>query len=106
VGVFNAAREAGRAMSDSVIGRSGRLSPEFKIVIVMALGFGLVGIDRFLIATTTSAFLPNYFIDYLKLPFAEMGGIMSAIGLGSTAGTLALPWLSDYIGRKPVASSQ
>jgi predicted MFS family arabinose efflux permease len=51
---------------------------------------------------TTSAFLPNYFLDYLKLPFAQMGGIMSAIGLGSTAGTLALPWLSDFIGRKPV----
>ncbi len=51
---------------------------------------------------TTSAFLPNYLIDYLKLPFAKMGGIMSAIGLGSTAGTLALPWLSDLIGRKPV----
>jgi predicted MFS family arabinose efflux permease len=51
---------------------------------------------------TTSAFLPNYFIDYLKLPFAEMSGIMSAIGLGSTVGTLALPWLSDFLGRKPV----
>jgi MFS family permease len=51
---------------------------------------------------TTSAFLPNYFIDYLKLPFAQMSGIMSAIGLGSTLGTLALPWLSDSIGRKPV----
>jgi len=51
---------------------------------------------------TTSAFLPNYFIDYLKLPFAQMSGIMSAIGLGSTAGTLALPWLSDFIGRKRV----
>jgi predicted MFS family arabinose efflux permease len=51
---------------------------------------------------TTSAFLPNYFIDYLKLPFAQMSGIMSAIGLGATIGTLALPWLSDLIGRKPV----
>ena len=51
---------------------------------------------------TTSAFLPNYFTDHLKLPFGEMGGIMSAIGLGSTVGTLALPWLSDFIGRKPV----
>jgi predicted MFS family arabinose efflux permease len=51
---------------------------------------------------TTSAFLPNYLIDYLKLPFAQMSGIMSAIGLGSTVGTLALPWLSDAIGRKPV----
>jgi predicted MFS family arabinose efflux permease len=51
---------------------------------------------------STSAFLPNYLIDHLKLPFADMSGIMSAIGLGSTAGTLALPWLSDFIGRKPV----
>jgi predicted MFS family arabinose efflux permease len=51
---------------------------------------------------TTSAFLPNYFTDHLKLPFGKMGGIMSAIGLGSTVGTLALPWLSDFIGRKPV----
>jgi predicted MFS family arabinose efflux permease len=51
---------------------------------------------------TTSAFLPNYFVDYLKLPFAQMSQIMSAIGLGSTIGTLALPWLSDFLGRKPV----
>jgi len=51
---------------------------------------------------TTSAFLPNYLIDYLKLPFLQMSGVMSAIGLGSTLGTLALPWLSDSIGRKPV----
>jgi MFS family permease len=51
---------------------------------------------------STSAFLPSYLIDYLNLSFAQMSGIMSAIGLGSTAGTLALPWLSDVIGRKPV----
>jgi MFS family permease len=51
---------------------------------------------------STSAFMPNYLIDYLKLSFGQMSGIMSAIGLGSTAGTLALPWLSDVIGRKPV----
>jgi predicted MFS family arabinose efflux permease len=51
---------------------------------------------------TTSAFLPNYFIDYLKLPFARMSAVMSGIGLGSTVGTLALPWLSDFVGRKRV----
>jgi predicted MFS family arabinose efflux permease len=51
---------------------------------------------------TTSAFLPNYFIDHLKLSFAQMSFIMSAIGIGSTVGTLALPWLSDSVGRKPV----
>jgi predicted MFS family arabinose efflux permease len=51
---------------------------------------------------TTSAFLPNYLIDHLRLGSQQMGLIMSAIGLGATAGTLALPWLSDKIGRKPV----
>jgi predicted MFS family arabinose efflux permease len=51
---------------------------------------------------TTSAFLPNYIVDYLKLPFSQMSGVMSAIGLGSTVGTLSLPWLSDFVGRKPV----
>jgi predicted MFS family arabinose efflux permease len=51
---------------------------------------------------STSAFLPNYLIDYLRLPFADMSGVMSAIGLGSTVGTLLLPWLSDRLGRRPV----
>ncbi len=51
---------------------------------------------------STSAFLPNYFIDHLGLPFEQMGAVMSAIGLGSTVGTILLPWLSDKIGRKPV----
>jgi predicted MFS family arabinose efflux permease len=51
---------------------------------------------------TTSAFLPSYFMDYLNLPFTAMSGVMSAIGLGSTAGTLTLPWISDFVGRKPI----
>ncbi|HEY0747916.1 MAG TPA: MFS transporter [Steroidobacteraceae bacterium] len=51
---------------------------------------------------TTSAFMPNYLIDYLKLSFGTMSSVMSAIGLGATAGTLLLPWLSDQWGRKPV----
>lgn len=51
---------------------------------------------------TTSAFMPNYLIDYLKMPFGTMSSVMSAIGIGSTVGTLLLPWLSDKWGRKPV----
>lgn len=51
---------------------------------------------------TTSALMPSYLVDFHKLSEAQMGGIMSAIGLGSTVGTLALPILSDQIGRKPV----
>jgi MFS family permease len=51
---------------------------------------------------TTSAFMPSYLLDHLHLSELQMGSIMSAIGFGSTAGTLFLPWLSDRIGRKPV----
>ena len=51
---------------------------------------------------TTSAFMPNYLLDHLKLRSEQMGVVMSAIGLGATVGTLLLPWLSDKVGRKPV----
>jgi predicted MFS family arabinose efflux permease len=51
---------------------------------------------------TTSALLPNYLTDYLHLPVSQMGQVLSAIGLGSAAGTLTLPWLSDRTGRRPV----
>jgi MFS family permease len=51
---------------------------------------------------TTSAFLPNYLVDYLKLPLPQMGTVMSAIGLGATVGTFLLASLSDWLGRKPV----
>jgi predicted MFS family arabinose efflux permease len=51
---------------------------------------------------TTSAFMPNYLVDHLKLRPEQMAVVMSAIGLGATAGTLLLPWLSDKVGRKPV----
>lgn len=51
---------------------------------------------------TTSAFMPNYLVDYLHIELPQMARIMSAIGLGATAGTLLLPWASDKLGRRPV----
>jgi predicted MFS family arabinose efflux permease len=51
---------------------------------------------------TTSALLPSYLIDYLKLSFGQMSGVISAIGIGSAVGTVLLAWLSDRIGRKAV----
>ncbi len=51
---------------------------------------------------TTSAFMPNYLVDHLHIDLAQMARIMSAIGLGATAGTLLLPWASDTLGRRPV----
>jgi predicted MFS family arabinose efflux permease len=51
---------------------------------------------------TTSAFLPSYLTNYLNLDSGQMTTVMSAIGFGAMAGTLILPALSDWIGRKPV----
>jgi predicted MFS family arabinose efflux permease len=50
-----------------------------------------------------SAMVPSYLVDYLKISTAQMGFVTSAIGFGGFLGQLALPALSDVIGRKPVA---
>lgn len=50
----------------------------------------------------TSAFLPGYLLDYIKLDFAQMSIVMSAVGMGSAFGALLLPGLSDRVGRRPV----
>jgi len=48
-----------------------------------------------------SAFFPSYLVDYKHLSLQSMGFVMSAIGFGSTAGTIVIPAISDWIGRKP-----
>ncbi|HEX8446736.1 MAG TPA: MFS transporter [Sphingomonas sp.] len=50
----------------------------------------------------TSAFLPSYLVDHLKLDADRMGMVMSAIGFGAVAGTILMSALSDRIGRRPV----
>ena len=49
-----------------------------------------------------SALLPSYLIDFLHLSLEQMGYVLSAIGFGGTLGTLVMPALSDWLGRKPV----
>jgi predicted MFS family arabinose efflux permease len=52
---------------------------------------------------TLSAMVPSYLVDYVKLGTAQMGFVTSAIGFGGFLGQLALPGVSDLIGRKSVA---
>lgn len=48
------------------------------------------------------AMVPSYLVNYLKLTPTQMGFVASAFGFGGFLGQLALPALSDVIGRKPV----
>ncbi len=50
-----------------------------------------------------TAFLPSYLVDHLKLPLATMGYVMSAVGFGAVIGSVAIPAVSDRIGRKTAA---
>jgi predicted MFS family arabinose efflux permease len=47
-----------------------------------------------------SAMMPNYLVDYLKLPNTHMGFVASAIGAGGFLGQLGVLTASDFIGRR------
>lgn len=44
--------------------------------------------------------VPNYLIDYLRLDLVTMGFVMSAMGFGGFLGEIAVPGISDVIGRR------
>src|ERR1700752_1218256 len=70
---------------------------ELKTVIVLALGFGLVGIDRFLISTL----FPTIARD-LHLGYGEIGTITGALAVAWGIAALFMGNLSDYVGRRRV----
>ncbi|HZF15992.1 MAG TPA: MFS transporter [Steroidobacteraceae bacterium] len=48
------------------------------------------------------AFLPTFFVLYRHIPAMQMGYLMSALGVCAAFAGLAIPALSDRIGRRPV----
>lgn len=67
------------------------------IVIIMALGFGLVGLDRWIIAPL----FPAMMID-LDLDYSDLGNIIGALGLAWGVSALFMGRLSDRFGRRAV----
>jgi hypothetical protein len=53
-------------------------------------------------AITLSAFMPNYLTDHLKLSLDQMGFVLAGLGVGSFVGMVAIPTISDRLGRKSV----
>jgi len=50
-----------------------------------------------------TALLPSYLMDFLHLPLNQLGYVLSAIGVGGALGTLVMPALSDWLGRRLTA---
>ncbi len=70
---------------------------ELKVVALMALGFGLVGIDRFLI----SPLFPTIARE-LNLDYSDIGTIAGVLALAWGVAALVMGNLSDRIGRRKV----
>ena len=65
--------------------------------------FNIIGMCLYLAALIVlSAFLPSYLTDHLNLDIDSMGLVLAGQGVGSFIGMVAIPAISDRLGRKPV----
>jgi MFS family permease len=70
---------------------------ERKTLILLALGFGLVGLDRWIIAP-----LFPFMMKDLNLSYQELGSLIGILGLAWGACSILMGRLSDRIGRKRI----
>jgi MFS family permease len=54
------------------------------------------------VSTLFVSLFPSYLTDYLGMPATDIGFVLSAVGFGAAAGTITMPALSDFVGRKAV----
>mgnify|MGYP000135267507 FL=1 len=70
---------------------------EWQAVLILSLGFGLVGIDRFLISTMYPTIAKE-----LDLGYGDIGSITGALALAWGVAALIMGNLSDRIGQRRV----
>ncbi|WP_298284499.1 MFS transporter [Acidocella sp.] len=70
---------------------------EWKTVVVLALGFGLVGLDRWIIAP-----LFPFIMKDLGINFSQLGAIVGILGIGWGVSAIFFGNLSDVLGRRSV----
>src|SRR3978361_1170699 len=72
-------------------------SYEWKAVTLLGLGFGLVGLDRWLITPLFPAMMGE-----LKLSYQDLGTIVGVLGLAWGVFSIVMGNVSDRIGRRSV----
>ncbi|MDB5460615.1 MAG: major facilitator superfamily 1, partial [Caulobacteraceae bacterium] len=88
-------------MSDS--SKSWDTGYEWKAVTLLTLGFGLVGLDRWVIADLAGAKASTMVPDlHLANPPADIGNLIAALGIAWGVSSLFMGSLSDRFGRKKV----
>lgn len=70
---------------------------EWRAVALLSIGFGLVGIDRFMIAPMFPAILAD-----LHLNYQDLGNITAALSIAWGISALFMGRLSDRVGRRKV----
>lgn len=70
---------------------------ERNAVVLLALGFGLVGLDRWIISPLFPAMMED-----LNLDYSDLGNIVGALGLAWGISALFMGRLSDRFGRRKV----
>lgn len=72
-------------------------SYEWKIILILALTFGLVGLDRFILPVLFPSFM-----DELGLTYADLGNLVGILAVFWGGSAFVMGFLSDRVGRRKV----
>jgi len=72
-------------------------SYEWKIILILSLTFGLVGLDRFILPVLFPAFMEE-----LGLTYADLGNLVGILAVFWGISAFAMGFLSDRVGRRKV----
>lgn len=87
----------------SATGKTWDTNYEWKAVTLLTLGFGLVGLDRWVIADLAGAKSSTMVADlHLTNPSADVGNLVAALGIAWGVSSMFMGNLSDRIGRRKV----
>ncbi|MBO9519578.1 MAG: MFS transporter [Porphyrobacter sp.] len=80
-----------------IAAKSWDTSYEWKIILVLSLTFGLVGLDRFILPVLFPAFM-----DELGLTYQDLGNLVGILAVFWGISAFAMGFLSDRVGRRKV----